>query len=377
MYHPGCAAAWLERPSSVVRKQRPTISPLVVSALAFAVAAPAHAGLPPEVSEKMTGQLVGPFESVTLDGKSVAFANFAGKPVVVNFFASWCPPCQTVLGSLREVHPASSGKGVTFLGVLVDAMETPDTVEDARKQLAERPPPYPVVLLNPSLKAAFEYKGWPSTYFITAEGKFSTTLYGVHPAQLISEVADRIAPPAPAPTVPSTTRETVSAESPAHPWQRTPWGALVPARWRQWHPMLVHFPIALLVIEALCVLVHALRPRDELARFASRLLLIAVCSFVPAILTGVADSGVDAGLSFGQALRERYYNAWRTESAVSLHVLYALAAALLAGARLTWLLLSRSRALRGRQRRGYVAVTLVNLWLLLGAAQVGGGISHA
>ncbi len=373
----GAPVSFAAPPVRVARawnRRAPGVALTVAAALALAPTT--EAGVPPEASEELTGGPAGRFEAFTLDGQTVTLADLAGRPVVVNFFASWCPPCQTVLGSLREIHPTYKEKGVTFLGVLVDAMETPETVQDARKQLADRPLPYPVVLLNPSLKDAFEYRGWPSTYFITLEGKFSTTLYGLQPATVIREVADRIAATQ-APAGTSRAMTGVAAERTSHPWQHNPWGALVPARWRQWHPMLIHFPIALLVLEALCLLVHLFRPREELARLAAWLLLLAVISFIPAIMTGIADSGVDAGLSFGQAFRERYNNAWRTESAVSLHVLYALAAALVAAARLTWLHVSRSRALRGKQRIAFAAVTLVNLWLLFGAGQVGGGISHA
>ena len=53
----------------------------------------------------------------TLDGKKVALTDFRGKVTVVNFWASWCAPCRGEAPSLEQVHAATKGKGVEFLGV--------------------------------------------------------------------------------------------------------------------------------------------------------------------------------------------------------------------------------------------------------------------
>jgi len=358
----------------VRRRAKTCVASILVAE--FTCVVTAQAGHIPEVSEHLTGKPVPDFNAVDLDGKHVAFADFRGKPLIINVFASWCPPCQATVRDLRELAPAYMQRGVNIVGVLADAVETPETVAEAKAELERKPLPYPVVLLNSSLKDALAYEGFPATYFVRDDGTFTTTLFGLQPAEKTREVADSLQPLTADRDVTLRTTSAVAAAPKADSWTQ-PLAPLVPRRWKQWHPMLIHFPIALLIIEAMVFIAHWLRPREELARFAAWLLLLAVISFVPAILTGIADSGVDAGMSFPEALRERTRNFWRVESAVSLHMLYALAAALVASGRLIWLKAAAWGAMRGRQRMAFAAVTLVNLWLLFGAGQAGGGITHA
>ncbi|WP_230420699.1 TlpA family protein disulfide reductase [Actinomadura soli] len=52
-----------------------------------------------------------------LDGRQFRLAEFKGKVVVVNFWASWCAPCRGEAPSLQQVYDANKAKGVEFLGV--------------------------------------------------------------------------------------------------------------------------------------------------------------------------------------------------------------------------------------------------------------------
>jgi thiol-disulfide isomerase/thioredoxin len=53
----------------------------------------------------------------SLDGKPIKLASLRGKVVVVNFWASWCPPCRGEAPSLQHVYDENKAKGVEFLGV--------------------------------------------------------------------------------------------------------------------------------------------------------------------------------------------------------------------------------------------------------------------
>ncbi|MGH9117699.1 MAG: TlpA family protein disulfide reductase [Acidimicrobiales bacterium] len=57
----------------------------------------------------------------TFDGGSASIADYEGRPLVVNFWASWCPPCITEMPAFEEVHRAM-GDEVAFLGI--DVQET-------------------------------------------------------------------------------------------------------------------------------------------------------------------------------------------------------------------------------------------------------------
>jgi uncharacterized membrane protein len=153
----------------------------------------------------------------------------------------------------------------------------------------------------------------------------------------------------------------------------------VPVAWKQWHPLVVHFPIALLVVEAVCVWSYWLRPSERVAWCTRWLLWTALISVALALYTGVHDVGAALelpGWPVWNGIKDRVAHLFRLQSSISLHVLFVLAAVLLASTRLVWRTLSGDRALRGGQGFAFGTVALVGLWLLFAAAQIGGGISH-
>ena len=156
------------------------------------VSLPAQAALVTSTSENLSGSPAPEIRAETFDGQSFTLPTGAGKAVCINFFASWCPVCQAENQELREIQVTYAERGMNFIGVLVDPVETPDTLEEARQGLKRKPLPYPVILMDENLRASFQYVGFPATYFITSDGTFSTTLYGYHPRGKIAEVAERV-----------------------------------------------------------------------------------------------------------------------------------------------------------------------------------------
>lgn len=67
-----------------------------------------------EVDRRLTAPDV---SGVTLEGKDLALADFAGKVVVVNVWGSWCAPCRAEAPILQEVYSETRKRGVAFLGV--------------------------------------------------------------------------------------------------------------------------------------------------------------------------------------------------------------------------------------------------------------------
>lgn len=107
------------------------------------------------------------------DGSSATLADYAGTPVVLNFFASWCAPCKAELPEFEEVSREVAGE-VVFLGV------NTDFEEDAWLQLvADTGVTYPTVF-QPSneLFQASEALGMPTTVFIAADGSVQHTFSG-------------------------------------------------------------------------------------------------------------------------------------------------------------------------------------------------------
>jgi thiol-disulfide isomerase/thioredoxin len=110
---------------------------------------------------------------MSLDGRPVATEALKGKPVVMNLWATWCPPCRRELPMMAEI--AGETTGVTF--VFVNQAETSAQVSTF---LTEEKLPLTTVLLDPRSAIARHYQtpGLPATLFIGADGGLRSVTLG-------------------------------------------------------------------------------------------------------------------------------------------------------------------------------------------------------
>ncbi len=121
------------------------------------------------------GTVAPPFSLPGLGGgRPVTLSTFRGEPVVVNFFASWCPDCRAELSALATEARAAGNK-VAFAGI--DTNENSES--NVIKLLGEAGATYPVGV-DASAKAATAYlvQALPVSYFVDSQGKVVGTASG-------------------------------------------------------------------------------------------------------------------------------------------------------------------------------------------------------
>ena len=157
-----------------------------------------------------------------------------------------------------------------------------------------------------------------------------------------------------------------------------PFYQIVTAPPRQWHPVLVHFPIAFLVLEAALLGLWRITGKAEYDRWAYGFLHASLWTMLIVAGAGVHDAGLDLGPGnpMWLGLQDRWQNAFRWRSSVTVHTWLALALLMMTGLRLLWRKLGGPSALRGAQGWAYGLATLIGLWVLSAAGYVGGLISH-
>ena len=109
------------------------------------------------------------FTAIDADGNEVSLSDFLGKPVVLNFWASWCGPCKSEMPEFDEAY-LEQGEEIQFLMVnMTDGMQ--ETADTAMAFIVEAGYSFPVLYdVNYDAAVTYGVSSLPTTYFIDAEG---------------------------------------------------------------------------------------------------------------------------------------------------------------------------------------------------------------
>ena len=128
------------------------------------------------------------------DGNPVNLYDYAGKPIVLNFWASWCGPCQMEMPDFHEKY-LELGEDVQFLMInMTDGSR--ETVESASDFIAQQGYTFPV-FYDTTTEAAMTYGAYslPTTFFISAEGHAIARATGAIDGETLQRGIDMIYTP--------------------------------------------------------------------------------------------------------------------------------------------------------------------------------------
>lgn len=112
-----------------------------------------------------------------LNGTSYDIADLKGKPVVLNFWATWCPPCRAEIPSMNRAWAKVKDEGILMFAVNVG--ETPESIEAFTQKI---PIEFPIILdVDTKYSQAWEVRGMPTTHILDANGQVIYSAVGERP----------------------------------------------------------------------------------------------------------------------------------------------------------------------------------------------------
>jgi len=124
------------------------------------------------------GQYPPAFTLQDLDGNNVALDDFEGKVVVLDLWATWCPPCRQEIPFLVSLYEEFKDQGLVVVGIGLDqggAGALRPFVEANRVV-------YPILVGDRSIQAAYGVTGIPTTFIIGRDGRIAAKQVGYHPS---------------------------------------------------------------------------------------------------------------------------------------------------------------------------------------------------
>lgn len=112
-----------------------------------------------------------------MNGKDVALSSFAGRPIVINLWATWCGPCRLEMPQLIDFYTTYKDRGLVILGISID--DTPDKIRVFNEEFKV---PYPLLVGvdHPDLLSALGYTGpVPISIFIRRDGTVLERVVGI------------------------------------------------------------------------------------------------------------------------------------------------------------------------------------------------------
>ncbi|MCL5266504.1 MAG: TlpA family protein disulfide reductase [Bacteroidetes bacterium] len=135
------------------------------------------------------GKTAPDFTLMSSDGKQVSLSDYKGKVVVVDFWATWCPPCKAEIPDFIKLYSQYKNDGFQMLGISVDQGGL-KAVVPFMKQYGVN---YPILLASDQVVSAYGgIQGIPTTFVIDKHGKVRAAFEGYRPASVFEDLVQKL-----------------------------------------------------------------------------------------------------------------------------------------------------------------------------------------
>ncbi len=161
----------------------------------FASRIEADASTTGEIAQPYEGFLAPDFELTAATGDTLRLSELRGKAVILNFWASWCPPCRAEMPAFQAIHQAYQDSGLVVLGINA---ANQDDLTQANEFIAEMNLTLPILYdASASAQELYAVSALPSTFFIDRAGIIQAVVIGgpiakatldIHALEILEEI---------------------------------------------------------------------------------------------------------------------------------------------------------------------------------------------
>jgi peroxiredoxin len=114
------------------------------------------------------------FALIGLDGQSVSLSEWRGRPVLINFWATWCGPCEVEMPTIQAAYEAHQENGLMVLAIAVD-----DSAENVQRFFDEHDLTFQPLMDDGNVSRVYQVFGLPTSFFVGSDGKIGAVHTGL------------------------------------------------------------------------------------------------------------------------------------------------------------------------------------------------------
>ncbi|HUH96415.1 MAG TPA: TlpA disulfide reductase family protein [Anaerolineales bacterium] len=160
----------------ILRRSLSGIILLAGLAWIFASADQSNSATAGRIPAPQKGFLAPDFRLATPDGRSIALTDYLGKGVLINLWATWCPPCRAEMPVIEKLYQAYQDQGLIVLAVNSTVQDDPTAISPFIRQYGIT---FPVLLdINGEASTLYELRSLPTSFFIGRDGVIREVVVG-------------------------------------------------------------------------------------------------------------------------------------------------------------------------------------------------------